>query len=171
MCTTSSKLNVMLHFYIFLFFYIYKPKKHYWKSFRSVIIVNALNKDLGLTVWYYHVTYAFQSESTLYSSLNVKQLLPWNKRDSWSLSDSNRIRAHIYLLCKRTLNHLAKWLSVCLRTKWLWVRIPLLSLKPRFNSNNVIRKSATYWKCTMLHTRTARHIHRRVFIHYLHKIL
>ena len=24
---------------------------------------------------------------------------------------------------------LAKWLSVCLRTKWLWVRITLLSLK------------------------------------------
>ena len=24
---------------------------------------------------------------------------------------------------------LAKWLSVCLRTKWLWVRVPLQSLK------------------------------------------
>ena len=30
------------------------------------------------------------------------------------------------------LNHwtnLPKWLSVCLRTKWWWVRVPLLSLK------------------------------------------
>ena len=31
----------------------------------------------------------------------------------------------------------AKWLSVCLRTKWSWVRIPLLSLKfaDRLNFN------------------------------------
>ena len=28
-----------------------------------------------------------------------------------------------------TLYSLAKWWSVCLRTKWLWVRIPLLSIK------------------------------------------
>ena len=27
------------------------------------------------------------------------------------------------------LSSLAKWLSVCLRTKWLWVRIQLQSLK------------------------------------------
>ena len=26
---------------------------------------------------------------------------------------------------------LAKWLNVCLRTKWLWVRVQLKSLKPR----------------------------------------
>ena len=36
-----------------------------------------------------------------------------------------------YRLVLRTqlncLTSLAKWLSVCLRTKWLWVRIPLLS--------------------------------------------
>ena len=48
-----------------------------------------------LTVCFYHVTYAFQSESTLYSCLNVK----------------------------------AKWLSVHLQTKWLWVRVQLQSLK------------------------------------------
>ena len=27
------------------------------------------------------------------------------------------------------MTNLAKWISVRLRTKWLWVRIPLLSLK------------------------------------------
>ena len=31
---------------------------------------------------------------------------------------------------------LPKWLSVRLRTKWLWVRIPLLSLK-RFTALNI----------------------------------
>ena len=55
---------------------------------------------------YYHVALAFQSESTLCSYLNVKELLAWNRRDIWSLSDSNRIRTHNHLLCKRTLNHL-----------------------------------------------------------------
>ena len=42
------------------------------------------------------------------------------------------IRTHNHLVRKRILSHLdslAKWLSVPLRTKWLWVRIPLQSLK------------------------------------------
>ena len=49
-----------------------------------------------MTGFYYHVTYEFHSESTLYS-----------------------------------LASLAKWLSVRLRTKWLWVRIPLQLLELR----------------------------------------
>ena len=47
-------------------------------------------------------------------------------------SDSNGIWTHNHLVCKTILNHLAslaKWFGVRLRTKWLWVRIPLLSLK------------------------------------------
>ena len=73
-----------------------------------------------------------QSESTLY----VKELLPRNKRSTWSLSDTNEIQTYNHLFRKRTLNqmvkfgkpNLPKWLSVCLRTKWLWVPILLLSL-------------------------------------------
>ena len=68
---------------------------------------------------YYHVTCAFQSKSTLYSCLNVKKLLAWNRRDIWSFSDSNGIQTHNHLVCKRTLNHLAKlakWLSCVVRT-------------------------------------------------------
>ena len=63
----------------------------------------------------YHVTYLFQSKSTLYSCLNVKELLAWSRHHIWRLSDCNRTR----------LASLAKWLSVCLRTKWLWVPVPL----------------------------------------------
>ena len=50
------------------------------------------------------------------------------------LSDSNEIQTHNHLVRKRTLNHLAKlaslakWMSVHLRTKCLWVRISLFSL-------------------------------------------
>ena len=60
-----------------------------------------------LTVCCYHVTYAFQSESTLYSCLNVKKLLARNTQP----------------FCQT---------SVRLRTKWLWVRVPFLSLKRNF---------------------------------------
>ena len=41
------------------------------------------------TVCSCHVTYVFQSESTLYSCLNVKELLAQNRHEIWSLSDSN----------------------------------------------------------------------------------
>ena len=67
--------------------------------------------------------------------LNVKELLARSRRHIWSLSDRNRIRTHNDLVRKRTsglmskMASLTKWLSVRLRTKWLWVRIPLLSLK------------------------------------------
>ena len=46
----------------------------------------------------------------------------------------NRRDMHNHLAGKRTFDHLlklacgAKWLSVCLRTKRLWIRIPLQSL-------------------------------------------
>ena len=81
-----------------------------------------------MTACYYHVTSAFQSESTLYSCLNVKELLAGNRRDIWSLSDNNGIQTHKHLGRKGTLNYLAQ-LAIRLRTKWLWIQIPLLSLK------------------------------------------
>ena len=59
-------------------------------------------------IWLYHVTYAFQSESPLYSCLNVKELLAWDRSKIWSLSNCNCTRTQNHLVCKRTLNHLAK---------------------------------------------------------------
>ena len=56
-----------------------------------------------------------------YSALNVKELLARNRREIWSLTDCNGTRTHNYLAS------LAKWLSVRLRTKWLWVRVLLQS--------------------------------------------
>ena len=60
------------------------------------------------TVCSCHVTYTFQSESTLCSSLNVKELLVKSRREIWSLSVCNWARTHNHLVHKRTLNHLAK---------------------------------------------------------------
>ena len=63
-----------------------------------------------LTLCSYHVTYAFQSKFTLYSCLNVKELLARSRRE---------IRTHNHLIYKRTLNHspkLANWLSCVVST-------------------------------------------------------
>ena len=58
-----------------------------------------------MTVCSCHVTYTFQSESTLYSCLNVKELLAQSRRKIWSLSDWNWTRTHNHLIHKRTLNY------------------------------------------------------------------
>ena len=84
-------------------------------------------RRLCLTVFYYHVTYSFQSECILYSCLKVKELLARNRNDIWSLNDNYGIRTFNHLVRKRTLFMPTKWLSVHLQTKRLWVSIPLLS--------------------------------------------
>ena len=56
----------------------------------------------------YHVTCAFQGESTLNSCLNVMEVLAQSRREIWSLSDCNWTRTHNHLVHKRTLNDLAK---------------------------------------------------------------
>ena len=88
-----------------------------WKKNRQIFV-----EILDETVCSYHVTYTFQSESAIYSCLNVNKLLAWNGRDIWSISDFNRIRIHNHLVRKQTFN--LKSVSVRLRTKWLWVRVP-----------------------------------------------
>ena len=85
----------------------------------------------SFTVCSYHITYTFQSESTLYSYLNVKELLAWSRCKIWSLGDCNWTRTQNHLVHKQTLNHLAKlaslakWWSVCLLIKRLWVQVQL----------------------------------------------
>ena len=64
----------------------------------------------------------FQSESTLYSCLNVKELLARSRREIWRWSDCNWTRTKNHLIRKRTLNHLAKltkWFS-CVLSNYLY---------------------------------------------------
>ena len=84
----------------------------------TIWLSSVVNTDLygGFEFMFLHVTYAFQSESTLYFCLNVKELFGRNRRDIWSLSDCSGTRTHNHLVFQRTLNTLAKL------TKWLsWV--------------------------------------------------
>ena len=97
-----------------------------------------------------HITYVFQSESTLYSSLNVKKLLARNRSENWSLSDCNWVRSLSHLVHKRTLNHLAILVSVRLWTKRLWVRIQLQSLKLHCSDVFIVAFERNYYLFTYM---------------------
>ena len=86
------------------------------------------------------MTYAFQSESTLYSCLNARELLARCKREIWSFRDCNLKRPQNHLVRERALNHLTKWLSVRLRTKWFWVQVQLQSLTSLDTEKYMLRK-------------------------------
>ena len=94
-------------------------------------------------------------------------------------------------LSKRTLNHLAKlaslgkWLSVRLRIKWLWVRVPLMSLTKkilvkqnhlsysdkRFVALKIVKSASHYTETAideMKLLRTVRHFLPFNFSHFQH---
>ena len=90
-------------------------------------------------IWLYvYVTYVFQSESTTYIHLNVKEHLAQNR------SKNLKTRTQNHLVCKQTLNHLAKlanmirlcceYLSV--RCIWLFVLI-MSSTRFRVNPHSI----------------------------------
>ena len=95
---TYSKL--MLHFYSPW----KRQKTSAWMKLNDMTFADIIN-TLFLTACSYHVTYAFQSESTLYSCLNVNKLLARNRREILSLSEYNWTRTHNHLVRKSwTLN-------------------------------------------------------------------
>ena len=77
------------------------------------------------TVYHDHVTNTFQSESTLYSCLNVILLKIGTKSEFYVTVTGLEPTTTQFVLTKMV--SLAKWLSVCLRAKWLLVQIPLLA--------------------------------------------
>ena len=80
-----------------------------------------LSYHVRVSEWIYTLKFALMSRNSLLEGGAISEVL----------SDSNEIRTFNHLVRKRTLNHIAKlvkWLSVHLRTKWLWVLILLLSL-------------------------------------------
>ena len=73
-------LKLVFHWWIFsceATFFIQKQQKlgSYFFYFKKSLIVCSC-----------HVTYAFQSESTFYNCLNVKELLARNRHEIWSLN-------------------------------------------------------------------------------------
>ena len=86
---------------------------------------------MGLTVCYYHVTYKFQSKSTLYSLPECQGLLARSRHHIWSLIDSNKIQTHNHLVRKKDTQPFSKtgqMIELCceylpLRCIWLYVII------------------------------------------------
>ena len=100
--------------------------RHYFAStptpHSAVKRLSFIQKHSDTTVCYYHVMYEFQRNLHSIVCLNVKEPLAGSRRHMWSLSDSNGIRTHNYVVRKRTLNHLvklAKWLS-CVVSAYLY---------------------------------------------------
>ena len=91
----------------------------------SIFVLSGKSNIIFRIVCSSHVTYAFQSESIVYSCLNVKEHLAWSRHETRSLSDCKWTRTHNHLVCKGTLNHLtkmAKWVS-CVLSIYLKVHL------------------------------------------------
>ena len=80
-----------------------------WISMEKVKLFNVallLNVNPLENTLDYFVKYAFQNESTLYSCLNVEELLARSRHKIWSLSNCHWIQTQKHLVRKRKLNHL-----------------------------------------------------------------
>ena len=96
------------------------------------------------TVCYYMSRTRFRVN--LHSVFTSMSRIPCLKQARYlKLSDSNGIRIHYHLVRKKHSTSLAKWLSVRLRTKRLWVRIPVLSLKKTKYGSNISNKNYMYF--------------------------
>ena len=74
-----------------------------WSSLHSCTFKSLTVK---MFVCFYHVTYVFTVDYTLWRCLNLKELLIRSRFDIWRLNDCNGTRTHNHLVCKRTLSHL-----------------------------------------------------------------
>ena len=86
-CYTNKSF---IHFKLFCF-EKKSNKFSWWVWKRSLLVTRFWPMSPFYTTWKYQKTlcyYAFQSDSTLYSCLNVKELLARNRYDIWSINTS-----------------------------------------------------------------------------------
>ena len=117
-----------------------KPRTTYIVNEHSIILTNWPNDSVvfwviictvSFAVYSCLVPCAFQSDTTVYSCLNVKDTLAWSRPKIWNLSDCNWTLAQNHLVRKQTFNYLAKlakWLNFVLSTYlyagiWLYVLV------------------------------------------------
>ena len=119
-----------------------------------------------MTVYSCHVKYAFQSESTLSHSI-----VAWMSRNSLleaGAKSENWIRTQNRLVCKQTLNHLAK------PAKWLSCVLTVCSCHVRyaFQSESTLYSQMHTDKCTVqISTQnTAQSFGKCFFHHHLHQV-
>ena len=98
-----------------------------WKNNTSETFHSVFDKQvLSLPSWFQRGFDYRQHESrTLYPEILFGS---WQMQKLNIPSDCNWTWTLNHLVVRRTLKHLAKWLSVCLRTKWFRFRVHLQSL-------------------------------------------
>ena len=69
----------------------------YTKKHELDVLKCISNNDFLIDCSSCHVTYAFQSESTLYSCLNVNELLSRSRHEIWTLSDCSWTRINFWV--------------------------------------------------------------------------
>ena len=74
------------------------------KTLSHVVCARVSAECFGLIVCYY-VTYAFQSEFTLYSYLSAKKLLARSSCKFWSLSENVKFKCIVQISTQNTVNH------------------------------------------------------------------
>ena len=110
---TASGLKLRITYFVNEHLTIWTSWPNNWAAFWVLICT------VHLTISSCHVTCTFQSESTLYNFLNIKDPFAQSIGEIWSLSYCNWTRIQNHLVCKGKLNHLAKpakWLSCALST-------------------------------------------------------
>ena len=98
----EKKVKYKMYCTFSLYFYCIKTE-----DIGNILLDGKSGKNI-LTVCSYHVTYVFKHESTLYSCLNVKELLDWSSLGIGNLSDCIWTQTHNHLDHKRRLNRLVK---------------------------------------------------------------
>ena len=96
----------------------------------DLAVLGVLICTVHLTVCSYHVTHVFQSESTLYSCLNVKEFLALSRHKICSFLACDWTRTHNHWVHKRTLYHfaiMAKWLR-CVVSTYLYAAFDCMFL-------------------------------------------
>ena len=121
-----------------------------------MLIFACFNEAISiLTVCSFHATYAFQSESTHYSCLNVKELLARSRREIWSLSDCNFPHQEIWWSYCILHSALPAWPNLCnpcfrqfsyICIYWNTVLLMIMSQNWGYESRfDVIISSQPYW--------------------------
>ena len=133
-----------------------------------------------LTVCSYHDRYAFQSESTLFSCVDVKELLAWRRCEIWSLRDCNETQTHnqtntqlfsqtgqMIELCYEYLSLWCIWLYVLILSRMRF-RVNSHSIVAWFSRNSLLENRCRIWSLSdcngtwthndLVHKRTLNHL-------------
>ena len=110
----SKKIFCFHFFVVILTIFSFLLSFFFWKISKKIL-------DTLLSLCYYHVTYAFQCESALYSCLNVKKLFARIKNNIWSLSGRNESRTHNNLVRKRTFNPFSQTGQILWKKSYLFI--------------------------------------------------